>query len=544
MSPIKTRTAGEKPQMQQTSPAEKVQIRLLCRSAKGDLSSVQFHAKLVGISPKDQSEIISCCQEFNDGRLIEFSHMLTSDASDGSSFFMSLKNVTKHAHGDLFEPTPSSEDNSNTMQKTGASLTAHLAMAISYSSSKTLVLFSKGGNWGPILRPGHAWSEHAPLRISLLDPLPQPQESLPLQSPGHSRNLESAQPRDNNSFSSLNFDFLFQTFKKPAEPVVFVIFHVDHQHDIEAFTYYLHQRNVKVYHSTTKGAWHYFYKKYCASNGNGGAILIHDSCPIAVCRKLANLQSFLEFGRFGFYRLTGVGGIQQSGLSKHEIDVSTMTSPKLHQIFPLGLAVFIMDDCFAHQPHEALALLKRLEARGKGGTTPTFTVCRPDILDWVESLWSDEQDQQAASDDHSEGNTVIKARKEILVALFDLQRHTKLEKGNTMYRLYTPDRTIFPRYGELWNQDGTVAANHMAEWYSDWALDHVSEVRRFYLVTTERIGKRTEWANEFKHLSIMQPRDWMDKQDQIERRKRAKENEERKRREISAKAPPVKSTTA
>ena len=70
---------------------------------------------------------------------------------------------------------------------------------------------------------------------------------------------------------------------------------------------------------------------------------------------------------------------------------ATVHPKKQHlvRLFPSGQAVFLMDDCFEHQPHPTLDALRALESRVRQNFA-SVVLGRPGLLDWLSDLAREE----------------------------------------------------------------------------------------------------------------------------------------------------------
>ena len=427
-------------------------------------------------------------------RWLKFEHTCMLD---DAKVMVQLEKYRSHGHGEVFGLEPKWEDE---CRNCAEFLQSHQAAYVCFLADYTIVLYPQGSEWQTYLKPNNPESSQASLRLQVLDPVPQPlkvkTQGKPSQAATESRPGSSVVTTSayQSNCDGLDLSFLYKTFANETSKRVYIIFHSSAGPAVTGLCKRLLELDAKVYVSTTQGSWDYFRKNVCRgpTSGDGGVIILHESFDPRGCPRINGLQDALKNGHINIWRYkTPVQADQMVSVGRFNFS----------RLFPGGQATIIMDDCFAHQPHDVLPVIKKLEVRVKMVKTPTFLVGRPDLLGWVCGLTSKKGGDK--------GNTIEPIRTQVFEALFALWKRSEAQQDSAFHVVPLE----IPDYDTLWQKDETAAGKCLAKAFSEWALDMMTDVRRIVLISMEKSSLREEWKNEYQHVCVMTPSAWCAEED-------------------------------
>ncbi len=158
-----------------------------------------------------------------------------------------------------------------------------------------------------------------------------------------------------------------------------------------------------------------------------------------------------------------------------------------------------MDDCFAKTPQDVFSVIKSLVPRIRNEPRNTKILGRPGLLQWLLDLASEEERTRTVYQDlYMLLKPMISAHPSYIA------RTDRLDPSDASPVYYAPSNTL-PQYADLWRRNEAEAGNFMANWYAGWAVQHVNEFRKFWIVSLADERTKDEWKSRYRHLDVVQP---------------------------------------
>ena len=180
--------------------------------------------------------------------------------------------------------------------------------------------------------------------------------------------------------------------------------------------------------------------------------------------------------------------------------------------------MYIMDDCFVHQPHDTRPALKRVRERVKRSPTDNKVLGRPGLMLWLSHLAAKEhRDYAEASANMAFNKADDMPISELYALLNDIDSQSSRKKSPSPLDLvsdsdddgespvYSLPPEHLPQYAPLWEKDEVAASRMMALWFSGWAIPKVGEFRRFVVLSMVSSVVRREWERKYRNLIVMTP---------------------------------------
>lgn len=469
--------------------SQRLEIRL---SPQGVPTQISVILKLLASTNENMSHDV--VEELKgDNKLVIHLMCPFEDAKD----HIEIADDAQHSEGRIVAQDPNDSVLNEELKGIAATLSVKSTAAVAFNKSTTIFIYPRGSPWRGLLRDTLRPDTDTVLYFRLVYPGPRPSllsisEPMPPIATSHSHQDFAVLPLTSGTEGMISR--LFEWHGKSLSKVAMLIFHNRHQNEMDEFSRYLREHNVKVYQSTTPGAWSYF----CDAQDSvvhkirEGTVILHHS--FSSIYQLEGLSELLcaRNRRINFFTLP-------------DQDLGGETLPELQAMFPSGQAVYIMDDCLHQSPHDLIPALEFLRNRLKTVPTPTHILGRPDLDKWLVRVAG-----SAPAESLATYNTVLK--------LFDSlglwARSATYEDPTDPFLcgstgIYFPKGSELPEYGALWDTDQTAAADHMAEWFAAWAYSMRGSCRRFALLSSVGSLKRMEWAARYPQLQVLRPDDWV-----------------------------------
>ncbi|CAK3854794.1 hypothetical protein AC579_10275 [Lecanosticta acicola] len=296
----------------------------------------------------------------------------------------------------------------------------------------------------------------------------------------------------------------------PYDPIraVFLLMPPGHHTDLVVYCEYFKGLKLKVYHSSTAGAWAYFCKKYLPKGPQKvGIVVVHPEVPL--------------------WQVPDLHNIAAAGTSLFSIGVDRTIAayeerePEFgcHGLFPLGRVTFITDDVFVYEPEKARKIVQTFNAdqrrRPPGAKDDVRIATRPGLKEWIAELMlknanvRDRHDKQDAR-----WVKLYAAICELCpVEAEDPWNPPRLLPSSSLVSA-SPEE--LPGFQGLWEKDETAATDFMVNWFAGWAVYHAHRYRKFevcHVPRTERFADAKQMSRDA--VAVADPRGWTKKYQHI-----------------------------
>ncbi|SMY21634.1 unnamed protein product [Zymoseptoria tritici ST99CH_1A5] len=357
--------------------------------------------------------------------------------------------------------------------------------AVNGHTAKILIYPSDVEGWKFLDRPGMKFD--GPFNFRIFKTLPSVETLLPSM---EDKRLPAIAIGED--LAKLPTDTLINKNGTQEIRAVFLMLTPMHQAELEVYAAYFAALDVKVYHSGMAGAWAHFRRHH---RGTHGLLMIHTDIPLW---QIPGLHNFLQYGS----RVFKVGG------NVNDVDPGFTCE----RLFPIGTAVFITDDLFAHYPEEATAIIQSFVKQHKDkpdGAEFNRIVTRPGVKLWLEKLAEESQRR-------GRGDSRWVRLHECMCQLCPPEDEDPDDPPNPLPDswLVSIAPELLPSFRGLWEKDPERATAFMVNWFAGWTVENAHNFRKFYIAykPRNRITKTvTDTSGRLVEQELLDPKGWGDK---------------------------------
>ena len=224
-----------------------VRVRFRTANQKAVSSgTIAIDVKLAGFTKETRGQFLVLLQG---SELLDIAHLCS--AEDFRSFFPVERNQ-KHADGDI-SPTSDSTSDLAILEDT---LRAYQAGAVIFHSRFSMLVYPVGpSGFSDVLKPSMRPSGGTTMRFCIFSPFDPPTLYSKVPEKGITNADEQPKPSTEPSISGLSIKRLFNS---TTEKSAFLMFHPQQEGAMSQISTYLAKAGIKLYHSSTPGAWNYF----------------------------------------------------------------------------------------------------------------------------------------------------------------------------------------------------------------------------------------------------------------------------------------------
>lgn len=454
------------------------------------MPDVEINARLNGLTPTQQTEdVIAAC------RSMEFTQMLIKPFVRAQ-----LGGVST-----LSTPSDLSSKAVSRLEAVKCKLVEANAAAIFSTDACTILIFPNRHDW-QFLDPGAGRSDGS-LRFQLFKPLivKSTEATIPTTKIAAIDKMSLAR----NAFAAIDLVQLFALSSgigaKEERRNVFLMFSGTKRVEMDAFAAILSEKGANVFHSSMPGSWAHF--RHLATSLSKSIVVF--SNEIENFDRIPALREMLKFSSVDAFRLCPGKSINYPGGS------IVSTQARISRLFPRGRVVLLMDDCFEEDPEDTLEVV---EYFAKRANNPDYgkIIGAPNLLDRLMD--------PGQGDDTTDRELLAKSW-QLLTDIRDksLQEHGELLSDSDILTFFCPTDESLPGYTTKWQSRDPAqqagASHILAFWFNFWASSHADQWRRFVLVTSARRDMRTEMQSLYRHITVLNPSNYIRFEEAIEKNK-------------------------